>query len=287
MNVFFETCDKAIEFAMSNKFFGIFEGKHHTPNSDIHLHNSCELIICLSDGSSMVIGDHIYDIKKGDVFFASQFEAHKVISEAKSEFLRTVIQFHPLFLHSVSTEKSNLSLCFGMRSKSIYHKISLSESEIKFVCNTINLMKTEAPFGDDVLKTAYIMQIMTLFNEKFLQKNSDKKYSAPKEGFLIEKCLAYINENYADDITLESIAKINYISQNQLCRLFKKHLGTTVGKYLMSKRITEAKKLLHEGENVNMVASKCGFGDYSNFIRAFKRIVGVSPGKYARESTRL
>ncbi len=284
MNIFFDTCDKAIEFALENKSFGIYEGNRHNPNSSIHLHNSCELIICLSDGQTMVIGDHIYDIKKGDVFFASQFEAHKVIADEKTDFSRIVIQFHPVFLYSISTEMSNLSTCFSMRRKSIYHKISLTDTELDFVCSLINSIKQEKKFGDDILKNSVIMQIMILFNEKFLQKNDNKKYSAPKDAELVEKCLIYINENFAEDIRLETIAKTNYISVNQLCRLFKKNLGTTVGKYLMSKRITEAKKLLQTCDNVNLVASKCGFGDYSNFIRAFGRIVGTSPGKYAQQN---
>ena len=145
-------------------------------------------------------------------------------------------------------------------------------------------MKTEAPFGDDVLKTAYIMQIMTLFNEKFLQKNSDKKYSAPKEGFLIEKCLAYINENYADDITLESIAKINYISQNQLCRLFKKELGVTPNHFITETRLFYAKLMLTQTElSVKSIAFSCGFNTPSYFIKCFREKFGKSPNVYKKE----
>ena len=88
------------------------------------------------------------------------------------------------------------------------------------------------------------------------------------------------NKNYSENITLESVARASYLSVNQLCRLFSEHCGTTVAKYITSKRITEAKKMLAAGKNVTEVAMLCGFGDYSGFIRVFKKNVGVTPGKY-------
>ena len=81
-------------------------------------------------------------------------------------------------------------------------------------------------------------------------------------------------------MTLESVAKASYLSVNQLCRLFSDHCGTTVAKYITSKRITEAKKMLAAGKGVTETAMLCGFGDYSGFIRVFKKNVGVTPGKY-------
>jgi AraC-like DNA-binding protein len=53
-----------------------------------------------------------------------------------------------------------------------------------------------------------------------------------------------------------------------------------VAKYITSRRITEAKKLLSNGKNVTDTAIMCGFEDYANFIHVFKKHVGVTPGKY-------
>ena len=79
------------------------------------------------------------------------------------------------------------------------------------------------------------------------------------------------------------MAKHAFVSVKELCRLFKKHLGTTVSKYIMSKRISEAKKLLKSGLGVQLTAEKCGFTDYTSFIRAFNRTVGTPPGRYKRD----
>ena len=83
-----------------------------------------------------------------------------------------------------------------------------------------------------------------------------------------------------EELTLEILAKNAFVSVNQLCKLFKTTFGTSVAKYIMAKRISEAKKLLAQGKSVAETAPACGFTDYANFIRVFKKFVGISPGKY-------
>ena len=94
--------------------------------------------------------------------------------------------------------------------------------------------------------------------------------------------MKYIDEHFKENIMLKDIAKNSYISVTHLCRLFKNNLGTTASKYITSKRISEAKKMLRKGKNVSEAAYECGFNDYSNFIRVFSSHVGISPGKYGK-----
>jgi AraC-like DNA-binding protein len=240
------------------------------------------VLLCLSGGKSFFINDRIYEVNSGDLFIINQFEAHKIISDMDETFRRFVFQVHPTFLYSNSTENTDLSKCFYIRNDKASHKITLTDKEMKFITNSFLSLKEEEDFGDDLIKNITVIKILTYLNKYFRQNNKDFKYIPSNENKVIENSIAYIVENLSTDLTLEKIAKHSYISVNQLCRLFKKYLGTTVVKYITSKRITEAKKLLKKGNNVSDVALSCGFFDYSNFIRTFKNIVGISPGKYAR-----
>lgn len=56
----------------------------------------------------------------------------------------------------------------------------------------------------------------------------------------------------------------------------------TINKYITAKRITLSKSLLSEGCSVSETCEKCGFNDYSNFLKAFTKAVGISPKKYAQ-----
>ena len=52
--------------------------------------------------------------------------------------------------------------------------------------------------------------------------------------------------------------------------------------YILYKRILKAKELMYSDISLTEIAFTCGFGDYSNFLRAFKKITGTSPKEYRR-----
>ena len=160
---------------------------------------------------------------------------------------------------------------------------ALSYDEIEKMKHIFRKMEQETDFGEDILKNMAAVEILTIVNRHFSEKNKHYTYRSDYEDKTIVKALKYINDNFSGSLSLEIVAKNCFISINELCRLFKKHTGTTVTKYILSRRITEAKKMLKNGESVSSVAEKCGFLDYASFIRAFKRTVGVSPGKYKKE----
>ena len=64
--------------------------------------------------------------------------------------------------------------------------------------------------------------------------------------------------------------------------MFKKHEGVSIINYLISQRITEAKRLLIEGStSLKDVATLVGYNDYNYFSRIFKKNVGCSPKDFA------
>ena len=75
-----------------------------------------------------------------------------------------------------------------------------------------------------------------------------------------------------------------FFSKNYLSKIFKQETGTSINKYITAQRITLAKSLLTNGHSVADACNMCGFRDYSNFLKTFTKIVGVSPKKYAQFS---
>jgi AraC-like DNA-binding protein len=94
--------------------------------------------------------------------------------------------------------------------------------------------------------------------------------------------LDYIASHPAADLTLEALGQRFYMNPSHSSRLFKKGTGSNIREFIIYKRISQAKKLLGEGCGVTETCSRCGFNDYANFLRMFKRKVGVSPGRYRR-----
>lgn len=102
------------------------------------------------------------------------------------------------------------------------------------------------------------------------------------EGIRIGNIYNFIMRHYSDQITLEDVAKVAFMTPESFCRYFKKHTGHTFISFLNEVRINEAcKKLIaHKFENINTVAYKCGFKSITNFNRVFKSVIGSSPRDY-------
>ena len=90
-----------------------------------------------------------------------------------------------------------------------------------------------------------------------------------------------MNLNLTEELTIGKLASHFYLSSSYLCRIFKDETGTTINRYITAKRITRAKELLSEGYSVTETCGMCGFQDYSNFLKAFTKAVGISQKKYA------
>lgn len=101
---------------------------------------------------------------------------------------------------------------------------------------------------------------------------------------VIYRAVDYIRNNYDKKITLEETAAMVYLSPAYFSRVFKEEIGDTFNFYVNKVRIEAAKKLLlNEKVPLVEISSLVGFEGQSYFSKVFKKLTGVTPGKY-RES---
>ncbi len=98
-----------------------------------------------------------------------------------------------------------------------------------------------------------------------------------EQNALGARVVRYLNAHLTEDVSLDVLAKNFFVSKFHLCRAFKEHNGVSVLQYLTEKRVMYAKHLVEQGEAANHAAAKAGFGDYSSFYRAHRRICGKAP----------
>ena len=94
-------------------------------------------------------------------------------------------------------------------------------------------------------------------------------------------CLQYIQEHYAEEVTLEQLAHSASISKSECLRCFRETLQTTPYRYLMDYRLSvAAKKLRETDEPVSTIAESCGFNQQSHFGKCFREKMGCTPLQY-------
>ena len=89
---------------------------------------------------------------------------------------------------------------------------------------------------------------------------------------------SHINE----DLKISKLAQAYSYTENYICSQFVRQTGITLKQYILTKKLTLAKQFLENGLSVTETAEACGFNDYTNFIRTFKKVTGATPGKFRR-----
>jgi AraC-like DNA-binding protein len=97
----------------------------------------------------------------------------------------------------------------------------------------------------------------------------------------VKKVRAYIDEHYAENVSLDRLAALVNLSPFHLLRMFRKEVGLPPHAYLTQVRVRQAQQLLTIGTPIGLAAADVGFADQSHLTKHFKRFVGVTPGQYA------
>jgi AraC-like DNA-binding protein len=100
----------------------------------------------------------------------------------------------------------------------------------------------------------------------------------------VELAREYLEDDPAGNVSLEELSRIASLSPYHLCRVFKKEVGIPPHAYQINVRLDRAKNLLLRGWPISEVVRQSGFYDQSHFTHSFKRLVGVTPGSYAKNS---
>ena len=141
----------------------------------------------------------------------------------------------------------------------------------------------QTPF-DELLAmgTIHEQSYLGLWLERLFERIFDQTAAPPTPGRHILKLVeAYIQEHYAEDLSLTRVAQAVYVSPFYISHLFHRELDTTFLKYLTAIRIAKARQLLlGTSLQVSEIGALVGYGTPKNFRCAFKRVVGVTPSEF-------
>lgn len=94
----------------------------------------------------------------------------------------------------------------------------------------------------------------------------------------------YLDENYEKKVTLDGLSQRYFINKYYLTRVFKEQFGVSIGDYLLSVRITNAKNMLRfTNKSAEQIGRECGIGDVYYFSRVFKKVEGITLREYRQQ----
>jgi len=235
-----------------------------------HYHDGYEIYYLIKGNVRYFLDNKVYDLVPGDIILIPPHTLHKtnVISDFPAE--RLLINFTKEFLGK--KENDALFRCFNS------YCVNHPEKYINYITQIESEFSIQDTYTENVIKSILIVLLSKL------SRASDGKKPVASSSPLIEKAIKYINENFAEDITLQLLAEKFSISKNYLSKLFKSETGFGINEYLNIIRIKSAEHLL-TSSNIPMteVAVQCGFNDSNYFSSVFKKINGSAPLQYRKK----
>lgn len=118
----------------------------------------------------------------------------------------------------------------------------------------------------------------------YLADTSVAQRQVKREHHAVKQVKEVLHARFANELTLESLARMTGLSQGHLLRTFKHEVGVTPHVYQIGLRIDRAKDLLAQEMDIAQVASETGFFDQSHLSHVFRKHVLVTPGQFQRDS---
>ena len=220
----------------------------------VHFHRKIEVMYVLQGEKKIVAAGKDVVLKKDSIFFANSYEMHGY--EACPDSKQIVIVFPNRMLRDYYAE-------FG-------DKLPLGNviEDEEFCRSLLPHFRAFAESGENAL----VMQAhCDMLLGKIIGKLGVREGTKDRQSF-VDSLLAYINENYAEEIDLETMAEHFGYSKYYFSRMFNGALGTSITDYVSAVRLIHALDMLRRtGCTVSQAALECGFSSLPTFYRVLKK----------------
>ncbi len=146
--------------------------------------------------------------------------------------------------------------------------------------------------GNDEASYAYACAVIALFlsamvEEVYRQTPTDPAQAYTDRNAGIEPALHYIQAHYMENITLDDLLSVTYLSKYHFCRKFNRVTGYPPYQYITRVRLGKAMSLLRStDDSVSLISAKCGFANSGQCIKQFAKYIGQTPGAIRKNQER-
>ena len=266
--------------------FSVQRWRDEKPRSMLstHYHNYVELYYLYGGERYYFIKDKTYHVKKGNLVFVAPYDIHATINAENLPFDRLLICFRPEILSGIAELFPDVDLFHFLKTES--HVVEFSQKEQLFVEGLIEQMladreETDGAFG--AVTVTALSQLLLLINKRN-EDGSEKIEYINATQKIISEITGYINNHFAEQITLGALSKRFFISECYLSRTFRRVCGMCLVDYINGVRIKEAKRLLSETDlSIGKISEAVGYQSVTHFGRIFKKTVGRTPLEYRKK----
>ena len=242
-----------------------------------HWHSHLEILYILQGTLHISHKKEKYTLKKNDLFIVNSGEIHDTRSIGNAEVLLLQIPYE--FLNQ------SIPQFPVIRFREYFSYEKWKEDPIFCQMLSYLLQMTEYYFrsanGDQFLFSSNLnLFLYHLYTNYSTLQNQLELSAEYRLRTRLRTILEYVEQHYAEPITLSDAAALVALNQEYFCRFFKKQVGCSFIEYVNQVRLTHIyNDLLHTKDNITTLQERHGFTNYKVFNRMFKDVYGCSPSK--------
>ena len=249
-----------------------------------HLNNYIEFYFYVSGDADYIVEDQYFRLEHGDVIVINPYEAHTPVLKQPCEYERFYIlvptdsiqDFVHDPLRKVLDKQPGVSALLP-RSPELRQRVLPLLYHISDLCQEKKDPLTE------LQAFSAIMELICILCGQLPEEKDDARTTVALSP-LLKDVLRYVNQELRYIESVAEIARHFDVSEPYLSALFKKQIGVNLNRYLRTRKIALAKRLLEEGATVTRACYESGFNECSYFIKCFREGVGMTPLQYQKQT---
>lgn len=249
----------------------------------LHQHEEIQISLIIQGEGKLIIADSIHPFSNGDIFIIG--------SQCPHLFQNVNANILNIEMISIFFTKSSFGEDFFLipEMQQVYPFFQQSDNGFSPISKRSSISKLikslpKANPLDRFLIFFKLLKKICACQTKTLTHFVYPKEISNNEGKRMQLVYEFVLNNFQNEISLEHIAQLAYMTPNSFCRFFKQRTNKTFFQFLIELRVEHACQLLHSPKNksIGEISFTSGFKSISNFNRKFKSIKGVTPSKYIR-----
>lgn len=250
---------------------------------DWHYHTFHKIIEFLGGESGYGVEGKQYLLQPGDLVLVPQGCIHRPEAEPNAPYERRILYLSPEFLRRAGGS-CDLAACFDRAREEFRFVVHPADGTGGAQLAALEHAEREDAFGRELLAQSLLFQFLIGLNramaDDLLQYAKPAAYDRK-----IESILRYLSEHLTEPVSIDDLAARFFVSKYHMMRQFRAQTGYTIHGYLTGKRLMFARAMIAAGTPILQASEESGFGDYSAFLRAYRKQFGAAPNQEKRANT--
>lgn len=261
--------------------------------ADPHMHDEVELIYIMVGEMNFQVGSHRLKVDNGKIIFINSMTVHSSETTPGVFTKMCLLQFNPGLVYNKNCSEYKYLTPFIQHNSFYYHMFDINDSSIY---NLLAPLLTEIAcefqnknIAYEILINSNLYKILTILYRSNVLKFNPLNSLRKEESILakLDKVIKYVENNYYENITLETASSMLNLNYHYFCRLFRTATGKPFIQYLNFVRVSAAERLLLSTDKpIIDIICDTGFSSLSYFNKIFKKMKGISPKKYRKKFTK-